>query len=131
MEFLEGEYLRHALSRRGALPVPGVAEILQQACTKDASLANAIPAKGGIHSAHQWQPGTGARDTLDQQIGLKTPFGTAAPTSERRLPLPHSCSEQTLMKELTRHIRRIVGNLDWSYNQFVGIPCMAFCAWRE
>jgi serine/threonine-protein kinase len=31
MEFLEGESLRQALSRRGALPVPEVAEILQQA----------------------------------------------------------------------------------------------------
>ena len=31
MEFLEGESLRQALSRRGALPLPEVAEILQQA----------------------------------------------------------------------------------------------------
>ena len=31
MEFLEGESLRQALTRRGALPVPEVAEILQQA----------------------------------------------------------------------------------------------------
>ena len=31
MEFLEGESLRQALSRRGQLPVPEVAEILQQA----------------------------------------------------------------------------------------------------
>ena len=31
MEFLEGESLREALKRRGALPVPEVAEILQQA----------------------------------------------------------------------------------------------------
>jgi serine/threonine-protein kinase len=31
MEFLEGESLRQALKRRGALPVPEVAEILQQA----------------------------------------------------------------------------------------------------
>ncbi len=31
MEFLEGESLRQTLSRRGALPVPEVAEILQQA----------------------------------------------------------------------------------------------------
>jgi len=31
MEFLEGESLRQALQRRGALPVPEVAEILQQA----------------------------------------------------------------------------------------------------
>jgi serine/threonine protein kinase/cytochrome c-type biogenesis protein CcmH/NrfG len=31
MEFLEGESLREALARRGALPVPEVAEILQQA----------------------------------------------------------------------------------------------------
>ena len=31
MEFLEGESLRQALARRGALPVPEVAEILQQA----------------------------------------------------------------------------------------------------
>jgi formylglycine-generating enzyme required for sulfatase activity/serine/threonine protein kinase len=31
MEFLEGETLRQALQRRGALPVPEVAEILQQA----------------------------------------------------------------------------------------------------
>jgi hypothetical protein len=30
MEFLEGESLRQALTRRGALPVPEVAEILQQ-----------------------------------------------------------------------------------------------------
>jgi serine/threonine protein kinase len=31
MEFLEGESLRQALARRGQLPVPEVAEILQQA----------------------------------------------------------------------------------------------------
>jgi serine/threonine-protein kinase len=31
MEFLEGESLRQALARRGALPLPEVAEILQQA----------------------------------------------------------------------------------------------------
>jgi serine/threonine-protein kinase len=31
MEFLEGESLRQALTRRGALPVPEVAEILQEA----------------------------------------------------------------------------------------------------
>jgi serine/threonine protein kinase len=31
MEFLEGESLRQALSRRGALPVSEAAEILQQA----------------------------------------------------------------------------------------------------
>ena len=31
MEFLEGESLRQALTRRGALPVPEIAEILQQA----------------------------------------------------------------------------------------------------
>jgi serine/threonine-protein kinase len=31
MEFLEGESLRQALARRGALPVTEVAEILQQA----------------------------------------------------------------------------------------------------
>src|SRR5271169_3586797 len=31
MEFLEGESLREALARRGALPLPEVAEILQQA----------------------------------------------------------------------------------------------------
>jgi len=31
MEFLEGESLREALSRGGALPLPEVAEVLQQA----------------------------------------------------------------------------------------------------
>src|SRR5208283_3355676 len=31
MEYLEGESLREALQRRGALPVPEVAEIIQQA----------------------------------------------------------------------------------------------------
>jgi serine/threonine-protein kinase len=31
MEFLEGESLRQALTRRGQLPAPEVAEILQQA----------------------------------------------------------------------------------------------------
>ena len=40
MEFLEGESLRQALARRGALPVPEVAEILQQ------------PARG-LNAAHK------------------------------------------------------------------------------
>jgi serine/threonine protein kinase len=64
MEFLEGESLRQALSRRGALPVPEVAEILQQAAR-------------GLNAAHKL--GIIHRDLKPDNIFLTYPDDAAAP----------------------------------------------------
>jgi serine/threonine protein kinase len=64
MEFLEGESLREALSRRGALPVPEVAEILQQAAR-------------GLNAAHKL--GIIHRDLKPDNIFLTYPDDVAAP----------------------------------------------------
>jgi len=64
MEFLEGESLRQALARRGALPVPEVAEILQQAAR-------------GLKAAHKL--GIIHRDLKPDNIFLTYPDDGAAP----------------------------------------------------
>ena len=64
MEFLEGESLRQALARRGALPVPEVAEILQQAAR-------------GLNAAHKL--GIIHRDLKPDNIFLTYPDDVAAP----------------------------------------------------
>jgi serine/threonine protein kinase len=64
MEFLEGESLRQALSRRGALPVAEVAEILQQAAR-------------GLNAAHKL--GIIHRDLKPDNIFLTYPDDAAAP----------------------------------------------------
>src|SRR5208283_816496 len=64
MEFLEGESLRQALARRGALPVPEVAEILQQAAR-------------GLNAAHKL--GIIHRDLKPDNIFLTYPDDAAAP----------------------------------------------------
>jgi len=64
MEFLEGESLRQALSRRGQLPVPEVAEILQQAAR-------------GLNAAHKL--GIIHRDLKPDNIFLTYPDDAAAP----------------------------------------------------
>ena len=64
MEFLEGESLRQALARRGALPVPAVAEILQQAAR-------------GLNAAHKL--GIIHRDLKPDNIFLTYPDDAAAP----------------------------------------------------
>jgi serine/threonine-protein kinase len=64
MEFLEGESLRQALSRRGQLPVPEVAEILQQAAR-------------GLNAAHKL--GIIHRDLKPDNIFLTYPDDEAAP----------------------------------------------------
>jgi formylglycine-generating enzyme required for sulfatase activity/serine/threonine protein kinase len=64
MEFLEGESLRRALARRGQLPVPEVAEILQQAAR-------------GLNAAHKL--GIIHRDLKPDNIFLTYPDDAAAP----------------------------------------------------
>ncbi len=64
MEFLEGESLRQALTRRGALPVSEVAEILQQAAR-------------GLNAAHKL--GIIHRDLKPDNIFLTYPDDAAAP----------------------------------------------------
>src|SRR5271169_3303456 len=64
MEFLEGESLRETLKRRGALPVPEVAEILQQAAR-------------GLNAAHRL--GIIHRDLKPDNIFLTYPDDAAAP----------------------------------------------------
>ena len=64
MEFLEGESLRQTLARRGALPVPEVAEILQQAAR-------------GLNAAHKL--GIIHRDLKPDNIFLTYPDDAAAP----------------------------------------------------
>ncbi len=64
MEFLEGESLRQALARRGALPVPEVAEILQQAAR-------------GLNAAHKL--GIIHRDLKPDNIFLTYPDDESAP----------------------------------------------------
>jgi len=64
MEYLEGESLRHALTRRGALPVPEVAEILQQAAR-------------GLNAAHKL--GIIHRDLKPDNIFLTYPDDVGAP----------------------------------------------------
>jgi serine/threonine-protein kinase len=64
MEFLEGESLRQALTRRGQLPVPEVAEILQQAAR-------------GLNAAHKL--GIIHRDLKPDNIFLTYPDDAAAP----------------------------------------------------
>jgi hypothetical protein len=64
MEFLEGESLREALARRGPLPVPEVAEILQQAAR-------------GLNAAHKL--GIIHRDLKPDNIFLTYPDDAAAP----------------------------------------------------
>jgi len=64
MEFLEGESLREALTRRGALPVAEVAEILQQAAR-------------GLNAAHKL--GIIHRDLKPDNIFLTYPDDAAAP----------------------------------------------------
>jgi serine/threonine-protein kinase len=64
MEFLEGESLREVLKRRGALPVPEVAEILQQAAR-------------GLNAAHRL--GIIHRDLKPDNIFLTYPDDAAAP----------------------------------------------------
>jgi serine/threonine-protein kinase len=64
MEFLEGESLRDTLKRRGALPVPEVAEILQQAAR-------------GLNAAHKL--GIIHRDLKPDNIFLTYPEDEAAP----------------------------------------------------
>jgi serine/threonine-protein kinase len=64
MEFLEGESLRQALTRRGALPVAEVAEILQQAAR-------------GLNAAHKL--GIIHRDLKPDNIFLTYPDDVAAP----------------------------------------------------
>jgi serine/threonine-protein kinase len=64
MEFLEGESLREALTRRGALPVPEVAEILQQAAR-------------GLNAAHKL--GIIHRDLKPDNIFLTYPDDVGAP----------------------------------------------------
>ena len=64
MEFLEGESLREALKRRGALPVLEVAEILQQAAR-------------GLNAAHKL--GIIHRDLKPDNIFLTDPDDAAAP----------------------------------------------------
>ena len=64
MEFLEGESLRQALTRRGALPVPEVAEILQQAAR-------------GLNAAHKL--GIIHRDLKPDNIFLTYPDDVGAP----------------------------------------------------
>ncbi len=64
MEFLEGESLRQTLSRRGALPVPEVAEILQQAAR-------------GLNAAHKL--GIIHRDLKPDNIFLTYPDDVGAP----------------------------------------------------
>jgi formylglycine-generating enzyme required for sulfatase activity/Flp pilus assembly protein TadD/tRNA A-37 threonylcarbamoyl transferase component Bud32 len=67
MEFLEGQSLRQALTRRGALPVPEVAEILQQAAR-------------GLNAAHKL--GIIHRDLKPDNIFLTYPDDdTVAPVS--------------------------------------------------
>ncbi len=63
MEFLEGESLRQALARRGQLPVPEVAEILQQAAR-------------GLNAAHKL--GIIHRDRKPINIFLTYPEDTGA-----------------------------------------------------
>jgi serine/threonine-protein kinase len=64
MEFLEGESLHEVLKRRGALPVPEVAEILQQAAR-------------GLNAAHNL--GIIHRDLKPDNIFLTYPDDVAAP----------------------------------------------------
>jgi len=64
MEFPEGESLRQALARRGQLPVPEVAEILQQAAR-------------GLNAAHKL--GIIHRDLKPDNIFLTYPDDAAAP----------------------------------------------------
>jgi serine/threonine-protein kinase len=64
MEYLEGESLRQALARRGPLPVPEVAEILQQAAR-------------GLNAAHKL--GIIHRDLKPDNIFLTYPDDAAAP----------------------------------------------------
>jgi serine/threonine-protein kinase len=64
MEFLEGESLRQALTRRGQLPVPEVAEVLQQAAR-------------GLNAAHKL--GIIHRDLKPDNIFLTYPDDAAAP----------------------------------------------------
>ena len=64
MEFLEGESLRQALTRRGQLPAPEVAEILQQAAR-------------GLNAAHKL--GIIHRDLKPDNIFLTYPDDAAAP----------------------------------------------------
>jgi serine/threonine-protein kinase len=64
MEFLEGESLRDALKRRGALPVPEVAEILQQAAR-------------GLNAAHKL--GIIHRDLKPDNIFLTYPDDESVP----------------------------------------------------
>ncbi len=64
MEFLEGESLRQALTRRGALPVPEGAEILQQAAR-------------GLNAAHRL--GIIHRDLEPDNIFLTYPDDVGAP----------------------------------------------------
>ncbi len=64
MEFLEGESLRQALARRGALPVPEVAEILQQAAR-------------GLNAAHKL--GIIHRDLKPDNIFLTYPDDVGVP----------------------------------------------------
>jgi len=64
MEFLEGESLRQALTRRGSLPVPEVAEILQQAAR-------------GLNAAHKL--GIIHRDLKPDNIFLTYPDDVGAP----------------------------------------------------
>ena len=64
MEFLEGESLRQALARRGALPVTEVAEIIQQAAR-------------GLNAAHKL--GIIHRDLKPDNIFLTYPDDVAAP----------------------------------------------------
>jgi WD40 repeat protein len=67
MEFLEGESLRQALARRGALPVAEVAEILQQAAR-------------GLNAAHKL--GIIHRDLKPDNIFLTYPDDAAPPAQD-------------------------------------------------
>jgi serine/threonine protein kinase len=79
MEFLEGESLREVLKRRGALPVPEVAEILQQAAR-------------GLNAAHKL--GIIHRDLKPDNIFLTYPdddsVGRVSPVSGVRWAPPES-----------------------------------------
>ena len=83
MEFLEGESLRQALARRGALPVPEVAEILQQAAR-------------GLNAAHKL--GIIHRDLKPDNIFLTYPDDD----SVARVSAPRACPPR-------RHCRHRAG----------------------
>src|SRR5208282_2285339 len=85
MEYLEGESLREALKRRGALPVPGVAEILQQT----ARGLNAAHKLGIIH--RDLKPDNIFLTYPDDDVGAglvpALPLGTADPGRAQDPPL--------------------------------------------